>query len=175
MSKSMIRFVNCLKFVLILIFLGGCAGSKKGGLADTNNTGIRNFELMREEFDPLSLDDDDIRIEQTIETDGDVDEIFLDSEEALTDSVVTGYRVQLIQTTDPEEVRNVQKDAFLQFDHGVYRVFDPPFYKVRVGDFAEWRHAENLQREALKRGYREAWVIRTKVNLRHAAKGANDM
>lgn len=175
MSKNMVRFEDCLKFGLILIFLGGCAGSKKGGLADTNSTGIRNFELMREEFDPLSLDDDDIRIEETIETDGDIDEIFLDSEEALTDSVVTGYRVQLIQTTDPEEVRNVQKDAILQFDHRVYRVFDPPFYKVRVGNFAEWRHAENLQREALKRGYREAWVIRTKVNLKQAAKGSDDM
>jgi hypothetical protein len=159
---------------LTAALLMGCAGSRNARL-DSENSGIENFDEMREDFDPKSLGEADFEIEETVEASRDIDEILFDRTEALEDSVITGYRVQLIQSTDPEEVRNVQKDAILQFDQQVYRVFDPPFYKVRVGDFAEWRDAENLQQEAIKRGYREAWVIRTKVNLMRSTKGVNEM
>ncbi|TDI88028.1 MAG: SPOR domain-containing protein [Caldithrix sp.] len=80
----------------------------------------------------------------------------------------TGYRIQIIQTTDPEEARNVERDAILRFDEEVYRVFDPPFYKVRVGDFVNWNDAEKVQKVAIRRGFRDAWVIRTKINLKKA-------
>ncbi|MCG8605587.1 SPOR domain-containing protein [bacterium] len=173
MSAVVCRFM--LSFGLTATLLVGCAGSRNARLGDTEKSGITNFELMREDFDPKTLGEAEIPIQESVETNSDIDVILSDQNEAIEDSVITGYRVQLIQTTDPEEVRNVQKDAILQFDHEVYRVFDPPFYKVRVGDFAEWRDAENLQQEAIKRGYREAWVIRTKVNLMRSVKGVDEM
>jgi hypothetical protein len=93
----------------------------------------------------------------------------------LKDSIGTGYRVQLMQTTEPEEAKDVERDAILRFDEGVYRVFDPPFYKVRVGHFADWYDAEKIQKLAIQKGFREAWVVRTKVNLKKAYKWIDEL
>ncbi|NIR51080.1 hypothetical protein GWO43_20950 [candidate division KSB1 bacterium] len=134
----------------------------------TEEEGIENFEKMREDFNPLALNDDDIEIKESEPTYTDFDDDLLNPRQTVTDSVATGYRVQIIQTTDRQKAKDVQKDAVLRFDEDVYLVFDPPFYKVRVGDFVNWFDAEKLQRLAMRKGFRDAWVVRTKVNLKKA-------
>ena len=160
--------------ILILIFFG-CAGGEKVKRPSRETESIINFEVMNEDFDPVILNDDNITIEEAEDIHNSFEDRLLAQEESLEDSVVTGYRVQLIQTSDPEEAKNAERDAILRFTEEVYRVFDTPFYKVRVGDFVNWYDAQKLQKLAMQKGFREAWVIRTKINLKKAYKWLDEL
>ncbi len=163
-------------FSLVLFFAcAGQEGVKVVTTPKTLSTSVKGFENMREDFDPAALDDDDIEVEEFQVGDSGMDDPILNTVEMLKDSIGTGYRVQLVQTTDPEEAKDVESDAILRFDESVYRIFDPPFYKVRVGDFADWYDAEKIQKLAIQKGFREAWVVRTKVNLKKAYKWIDEL
>ncbi len=165
-------------FTLSLVLFFACAGQDGVRVITTPKTptnGIEDFEKMREDFDPAALDDYDIEVEETETGYSGLDDPTLNTVEMLKDSIGTGYRVQLVQTTEPEEAKDVESDAILRFDESVYRIFDPPFYKVRVGDFADWYDAEKIQKLAIQKGFREAWVVRTKVNLKKAYKWIDEL
>ncbi len=160
-------------FQIFLLYFG-CAAPDRITRPSSENEGIKNFEMMREDFDPAALNDDDIQIEDTDVTYSSYDDVLANASETEMDSLVTGYRIQLIQTTDHEEAKNAERDAIIRFDDDVYRVFDPPFYKVRVGDYVNWFDAQKIQKLAIQKGYREAWVIRTKVNLKKVRQWLDD-
>jgi hypothetical protein len=170
----MIRLIQVILILVACLFLG-CASQKPAKRPAAEIGTIKNFEQMNEEFEPTTLPDDDIRIEDVNVTQTSSEDVTDNPDLAAEDSIVTGYRIQLFQTEDAEEAKNIQKDAILRFNHDVYRVFDPPFYKVRVGDFLNWYDAEKLQKLAIQKGYHEAWVIRTKINLRKATKWMEDL
>lgn len=168
------NFPNCclslrLAVIVLLAFLASCASQQVVTRPVTKEPKtIVNFDKMNEDFDPVALNDEDIEFEDSDVPYTSFDVDVLNPDAAVTDSVVTGYRVQIFQTTDREEAKNVQRDAIIRFEEDVYWLFDPPFYKVRVGDFVNWFEAEKLQQLAIKKNYREAWVVRTKVNLKKA-------
>ena len=166
-----------LMFVISLVLFFACAGQEEVRVITTPKTPtrVKDFQNMREDFDPAALDDYNIEVDESETGYSGMDASTLNTIEMLRDSVGTGYRVQLIQTTEPDEAKDVERDAVLRFDEGVYRIFDPPFYKVRVGDFADWYDAEKIQKLAILKGFREAWVVRTKVNLRKAYKWIDEI
>ncbi len=78
-----------------------------------------------------------------------------------------GYRVQIAALSNQDEAMQIKKEAMLKFaDQGVYLIFDPPFYKIRVGDFVSRYDAEKLQQQAIQLGYKDAWIVRTRVKVR---------
>lgn len=157
--------------LLAMLFFSACSGGRKVSRTSAARSN-RDMGNMKEDFNPVDLDDDDIEIPDSDDAEGNSGrggDILADTP---SDTVGTGYRIQIIQTTDPEEAKEVQKDAILRFDQEVYRAFDPPFYKVRVGDFVNWNDAEKIQKLAIQKGFRDAWVIRTKINLRKAYSAA---
>ena len=165
-------------FVFSLVLFFACAGQEGVRVVTTPKTpasDVKGFENMREDFDPAALDDYDIEVEEPHVGFSGMDDPTLKMVEMLIYSISPGSRVQLIQTTEPEEAKNTERDAILRFDEGVYRIFDPPFYKVRVGDFADWYDAEKIQKLAIQKGFREAWVVRTKVNLKKAYKWIEEL
>lgn len=165
----MSRFLSLPVFVLVAAALiTGCSASKTVTRPPDSSSEIRDFHVMKEDFNPVDLNDDDIEIPDAEVGAASLDDLLNASSAVSRDTIGTGYRIQIIQTTDPEEARNVERDAILRFDEEVYRVFDPPFYKVRVGDFVNWNDAEKVQKVAIRRGFRDAWVIRTKINLKKA-------
>jgi hypothetical protein len=132
--------------------------------------------MMNESFDPLSLSDDDIVIEQENSSQTSSGDAGAGTAAAAEDSIGNGYRIQLAQTEDNEEAKEIQRDALLGFsEHEVYSVFDPPFYKVRIGDFINWHEAEKLQQLAIRKGYKDAWIIPSKINLNHAYKWMDEL
>jgi len=166
-----------LSIYLLLLLVGfnfSCGSSGKVAKKSSRKTQSGGVSGMREDFNPVDLNDDDPNLIPDVAS----SENTSDNSESVTgapvDSIGTGYRIQIIQTTDPEEARTVQQDAILRFDHEIYRVFNPPYYKVRVGDFVNWTDAEKVQDLAIRKGFREAWVIRTKVNLKKAYKDLNE-
>jgi len=153
---------------LTLLFLfTGCAGSsgvKKSEQAVADDP-VSGRELVNEQFDPWALGGLENPIkphkdekQQTVVSGGE--------QQARQDTVQTvfGYRVQILQTRDPEEARTAQSDAIIALDAEVYAVFDSPYYKVRVGDFTSRYEAELFLENVIRKGYKGAWIVRTRIN-----------
>ena len=114
-------------------------------------------------FDPLALDDDDIIInglpmpsfnnerEDTSEID----------HEAMTE----GYRVQIYTTQTLYEADSILVRADSLFLGEAYLRFDPPNYKIRIGNLISRSDADQLQRYARTAGFPRSWVLRTNVFL----------
>ena len=165
----MLKFTHVIYMVVCAVLLSGCAGTgKRVSVPTSDGEPVKDFHLMKEDFDPVALKDDDIEIKQPEILKSDDKDVFNFSASVDRDTVGIGYRIQIVQTTDPEEAKEVMRDAILRFKHEVYRIFDAPHYKVRIGNFVNWNDAEKLQELAIKKGFRESWVIRTKIDLRKA-------
>jgi len=154
---------------VLIIFIFGCSGSKKlmteskESPADEKNTGIIN-----EFFDPLILDEEDLKIKKTISVESKSDQM----DDVLSQSAidqqrsesVTGFRVQICAVSDEEGARQIHRDAILKFlDEEVYLIYDSPYYKVRVGNCLTRYEADKLQQLAIEKGFDDAWVVRTKI------------
>ncbi len=120
-----------------------------------------------ESFDPLTLKEKDIIPSESSGLEpypvGGVAEGDEKSSPAMSLKEVQGYRVQIFVTGEEFEARAVEEEALLQFDESVYLIFDPPNYKIRVGNCLTRTQANDLREKAVKLGYRDAWVVRSKV------------
>ncbi len=164
--------MNYLK--IVTIFLAGllffCAGPSQVQRETRNQTKEEAEQFrMNEDFEPTSLGDYTIAVpepEVSKKDVVDIESILRGSETPDTLDVghkVPGYRVQLIATRDESEARAVLREAVLSFEEQVYRTFDDPYYKIRVGDCTSRFEADELQQKAAERGFLESWVVQTMV------------
>ena len=129
-------------FLLVgALIIAGCAGSRR----------VEEKGKQREEFDPQTLNDDDILIQPGEEgtkvgklpqqTGG---EPSVQVSHGEGRRLVEGYRVQLIATSTREAAERVKEEALQQFDVGVYVEYHPPFHKVMIGDCRTREEADAL-------------------------------
>lgn len=79
---------------------------------------------------------------------------------------VSGYRVLVLATDNLDEANNMRAEIYFQvIQREVYVIFDPPFYKVMVGDFTELSEARDLNFKLSQMGYSEARVVNETVNI----------
>ncbi len=79
---------------------------------------------------------------------------------------VLGFRVQILTTTDYHRAMAVRDEALAKFTAEVYLDYEPPNYKVRVGNCINADDAEALRSEAKTLGFADAWIVKTKVIVR---------
>ena len=81
-------------------------------------------------------------------------------------ATVDGYRILIIASDNMEEAGRVREDIKEKISRReVYISFEPPFYKVKVGDFTDLAEANNLKFKLNQLGYTEARVVKETVNL----------
>ncbi len=79
---------------------------------------------------------------------------------------VSGYRVLVATTDNLEEADSMRSNIYFKTTQKqVYITFDPPFYKVSVGDFKDYSNANNLSFKLKQMGYAEARVVSDSVNV----------
>ena len=79
---------------------------------------------------------------------------------------VSGYRVLILTTDNLEEANDKRSETYFKtIQKEVYVTFDPPFYKVMVGDFTDYTTAKNLSFKLNQMGYSEARVVNESVNI----------
>lgn len=79
---------------------------------------------------------------------------------------VNGYRVQVFSTDNLEEADSIRTELYLETNQkAIYIAFEPPFYKVKVGDFLKISEARDLRFKLNQIGYTEARVINDKINV----------
>jgi hypothetical protein len=77
-----------------------------------------------------------------------------------------GYRVLVLTTDNLEEANNMKSEIYFKTDQKpVYISFDPPFYKVKVGDFINSTEASEFGFKLNQMGYTESKVVRDTVNI----------
>jgi len=75
-----------------------------------------------------------------------------------------GFRVQCFASIQIERVRTEQKQLESKVKYPVYVVFNAPYYKVLVGDFAKRGEADFALAKLKEIGYSDAWVARCRIN-----------
>jgi hypothetical protein len=79
---------------------------------------------------------------------------------------INGYRVLILTTDNLEEANDMRSEIYFKtVQREVYIIFDPPFYKVMIGDFTELSEARDLNFKLNQMGYSEARVINETVNI----------
>ncbi|MGB8320841.1 MAG: SPOR domain-containing protein [Ignavibacteriaceae bacterium] len=79
---------------------------------------------------------------------------------------VSGFRVQVLSTDNLEEADSIRTELYVETNQkAVYITFEPPFYKVKVGDFLKVSEANDLKFKLNQIGYTEARVVNDKINI----------
>ncbi len=77
-----------------------------------------------------------------------------------------GYRVLVFSSDDLDELKEMQfKLEANKGIHQVYSIFEPPFYKLYIGDFTLLEDANSLKRKLIQLDFKESKVVRTTINL----------
>ncbi len=156
-----------------------------GWKAETETETSKPGEEYIEDFDPLTLNDDDIVIapeeKDAVTEPGyirDTDLPAVDVEKA--ESMVQGYRVQILATKDEQKAREEKRKAILNLSDKVYLIFESPYYRLRVGDCRTRKEAEELRDQIVRTGnknesfmeWREAWIVRSNI---YQSSGSTDL
>lgn len=158
-------------WVAIFFFLLlSCSTSQFGWKAKPESVEKKGTKgVLVEDFDPLSLNDDDIVILPTEKASGsetkegtEMEKVTLDTEKP-SGETVQGFRIQLLATKDEIQAREARKNAVFKFYEKVYLVFESPHYKLRIGDCTTKKEAEELKMKAIQNGFPDAWIVPSKV------------
>ncbi|MBI4417517.1 MAG: SPOR domain-containing protein [Ignavibacteriales bacterium] len=84
---------------------------------------------------------------------------------------VQGFRIQVFASSSIDEASAAQIVAREKVGtDSVYVVYDPPVYKVRVGDYATRLEANQRLPRLVHLGYTDAWVVSDKISLRRVTR-----
>ncbi len=75
----------------------------------------------------------------------------------------SGYRIQLISTQNLSEAITVKTQADSLYSMLVYVDFEPPNYKVRIGNYITNEEALVMQTAMKNQGFKFAWVVPSKI------------
>jgi len=157
-------------FIFMLLLLLSCSLSQFGWKEEgEQQKRPGKKETLVEDFDPLTLNDDDLvitPIEPDIVKEAPVVPESIDEVDEVQENVketIMGYRVQVLLTGSEEQAGEATKKARMRFQENVYRVFETPYWKIRVGDCTTRKEAELLKEVAEKNGYPDAWIVPSEV------------
>jgi cell division septation protein DedD len=86
-----------------------------------------------------------------------------------------GYRVQVFSVTDRGEAQRFYEEARRRLNReDIYLQFEPPFFRVRVGNCRTRDAAEDLVRELEQAGYEAPFPVRTQILVPEAAQPKNE-
>jgi hypothetical protein len=89
-----------------------------------------------------------------------------DSSSGVSISKKSGYRVEVLSTDNLDEANNMRSELSSKLSQKkIYIIFEPPFYKVKVGDFLHISDANQMNFKLNQLGYTESRVVKDSVNV----------
>lgn len=80
-------------------------------------------------------------------------------------TTVKGYRIQIIQNTNRDQVRTEKTKLLTHYSHvRAYETYDSPFFRLRVGDFKTRFDAYKVFAE-IKDMFGNAFIVPDEVNV----------
>jgi hypothetical protein len=178
---------------LVLVLFGlvlGCSGPGRSGNEAPTSTDEEYVD--KRGFDPLELPRDreivPLKYPKTGSIHGsgalvDAAEDPTDNEYYIADSLPVAidtlnsqvFRVQLFTSKQFGQARKAVVVAEEIFDQPVYLDYEVPYYKVRVGNFADRDDAEEYRPKVQTAGYKNAWVVVVNLGVKEAAPVYDDL
>ena len=154
-----------LGLLLLVILLQGCITPAARKPTPAQDPVWQAETLAYDEmFDPTQLEEPAWEVEDSeylLEMEIDPEQV-----EVAQDSLIYGFRVQIVSTRILEEVQEVQRQALLLFgDEGVYYEYKPPLYRIRVGNCPDRRSAGRLLQRSRALGFQHAWIVQSLINI----------
>ena len=146
------------------IWLSGCGAQKEAARESTPAPGaeLRAFEA---DFNPSSLDPEPgtpakaSRPDSSAVADGPATDLLPAQVET-----ALGFRVQVFSTTNIDEASAKKTELEEAIPHErVYLEYDPPTYKIRVGNFLNRYDADRFVRYLADKGFAGAWAVPQRV------------
>ena len=77
-----------------------------------------------------------------------------------------GFRVQIFSSSTRHAAEEAQNQARAQLNRNdVFIDFEPPYFKVRVGNFQTRKDAEKFLAEAKKKGYETPFIVQAQIRI----------
>ncbi len=183
-NRIMARVVT-LFAVVLLFYFSGCGAVPTSERYETKETGKENSEVkvksgtdkseLAETFDlspyrpDLQLDDTEFLTKSYSES-ADAWYEYGDKSESTKNKNITGtgdgFRVQIVATDNLDDANTINSEiSSLIPNQRSYVNFEPPFYKVKIGDFTEISEANDMRFRLSQMGYTESKVVRESINL----------
>jgi hypothetical protein len=174
MMNKILQSIISLTFLIFIIV--GCSAST-GSRYETN---VNDGEIENEDEQEMMVEDFDIT---PYKTEIDIEEVpsgnqvlpddvwygYADTVSTLSKNIAgttDGYRVQVISSDNMDEANQVRAEIYFNTKNKeVYITFEPPFYKVKAGDFTSHSEANDFKFKLNQLGYPEARVIQETVNI----------
>ena len=163
-GRTLVQLTFAWGLLLGLALVLGCASEKESGRvsrpARSSNITIDEAESG---FDPSHYNPSVARIDTLLERSWAKGQ----SQErpvALATETAGGFRVQVLMTKDIDEARRTR--TALQSaapSDSAYVIYEPPYYKVRAGNFRTRSEAAELMEILQQRGFPDAWVVPDEV------------
>lgn len=181
--ESLIAVLFCVIFSLLINI--GCGAVSTSGRYETSDTKSETTvannksapkESAREEtfdltpFRPeIKLDDTEFITDNYSESSGAWYEFDEKSQTTNNKKIIgteDGFRVQIVATDDLDEANRINMQiATLIPNQRTYVNFEPPFYKVKLGDFKENSEANDMRFRLSQLGFTESKVVRETINI----------
>jgi cell division septation protein DedD len=79
--------------------------------------------------------------------------------------IVRGFRVQLFAVAEHARAQTMAQDARQRLGIEVHVVSEPPYFKVRAGDFVDRGDAVRMKERATSLGFDGCWVVTDQIEL----------
>jgi len=112
-------------------------------------------------LDPSRYDEDVEAVVKKKEEEKPVSEIQLPKDSTVVqETSQLGFRIQLFSTSSIDEAMNMKANILAKLPaDSIYVVYDPPVYKVRLGDFPTRYEASIKLPSIVNMGYTNAWIV----------------
>ncbi len=146
--------------IVLLVLMAACASP--------NRSIAPPVPAASEDFDPQSLNDDDLVLKPPAGAETpDADQ----SAEAAPATVqIDGFRAQIAVVSSLERAEKVKNEAVARLGAPVYVYRDPDtgLHKIQVGNGRTAAEVESLRQRAKNQGYPEAFIVRTGIEVSRA-------
>lgn len=172
--SSLIRIASV--SVMLLFWLGGCSAVP---IEDRYDKANQKSERTKSKFfeDDLNLTAYHLSLElpdslKREHISGETSELWFNYEKNSKEDEknirkIIGFRVQIISTTHFEEADSVRADLYFKTNQkNIYLLFEPPYYKVRVGDYSSQASAQELAFKLSQLGVKNTLVVSDSVLVR---------
>ena len=156
----------------VFVVLSGCGSSestRKGSPSPATEQEQRvPLSKFERAFNPSDYDDEIEAVQKQHESEQERAAAGKQQDSVIVESELTqGYRIQIFASGSFDDANAMRQTAVQRLtEDSIYVVFDPPTYKVRVGDFRTRVEANQRLGVISALGFADAWVVGDKITLR---------
>ncbi len=112
-------------------------------------------------LDPSDYDEEVEVVQKKVEEEKPHTELAIPHDSTTVEEVPQlGFRIQVFSTSNIDEAMKMKLDVLAKLPQdSVYVVYDPPVYKVRLGDFPSRYEASIRLSSVVDQGFPDAWIV----------------